>query len=79
MATSPQWRGKYPISDAQCGDKIGVKGSKVIKQAKMAPCAVLQWLTLDEDKLEATLVALPTRQDIDYEVSESAIVELYSK
>ncbi len=37
------------------------------------------WLMLDEDKLEARVVSLPTRSDIDYDVTESAVVELYSK
>ncbi|MGI6480187.1 MAG: 30S ribosomal protein S4 [Sphaerochaetaceae bacterium] len=75
-------RVNIPSVTLNVGDMIGVKeGSKgVIRQAKMAnKRSVAKWLTLDEDKLEATLVALPTRQDIDYEVSESAIVELYSK
>lgn len=75
-------RVNIPSVTLNVGDKIGVKeGSKgVIRQAKMANKRIVaKWLTLDEDKLEATLVALPTRQDIDYEVSESAIVELYSK
>ncbi len=75
-------RVNIPSVTLNVGDKIGVKeGSKwVVRQAKMAnQRQIAKWLTLDEDKLEATLVALPTRQDIDYEVSESAIVELYSK
>ncbi len=75
-------RVNIPSVTLNVGDKIGVKeGSKgVIRQAKMANKRIVaKWLTLDEDKLEANVLALPTRQDIDYEVSESAIVELYSK
>ena len=75
-------RVNIPSVTLNVGDKIGVKeGSKwVVRQAKMAnQRQIAKWLTLDEDKLEATLVALPTRQDIDYAVAESAIVEFYSK
>ena len=31
------------------------------------------------DAFEGKIVALPTREDIDYEVSENLIVELYSR
>jgi len=41
--------------------------------------AVVPWLQVDYDKLEGTLVALPSRQDIDIEVQEHLIVELYSR
>ncbi|NLA92037.1 MAG: 30S ribosomal protein S4 [Spirochaetales bacterium] len=75
-------RVNIPSVTLKMGDKIGVKEASkgVIRQAKMANQRTLpRWLSLDEDKLEATLVALPSRQDIDFEVAESAIVELYSK
>ncbi len=75
-------RVNIPSVTLNVGDKIGVKeGSKwVVRQAKMAnQRQIAKWLTLDEDKLEANVVALPTRQDIDYAVAESAIVEFYSK
>ncbi len=75
-------RVNIPSVTLKMGDKIGVKEGSigVIRQAKMANQRTLpRWLSLDEDKLEATLVALPSRQDIDFEVEESAIVELYSK
>ncbi len=75
-------RVNIPSVTLNVGDKIGVKeGSKwVVRQAKMAnQRQIAKWLTLDEDKLEANVLALPTRQDIDYAVAESAIVEFYSK
>ena len=37
------------------------------------------WLQFNEVKFEATVVALPLRTEVDYEVTESAVVELYSK
>jgi|SRR5665647_49862 len=41
--------------------------------------AVVQWLQVDYEKLEGNIVALPSRQDIDYEIQEHLIVELYSR
>ena len=38
-----------------------------------------KWLTYDAKKGEGTVVAMPARDDIDYEVAENLIVELYSK
>ena len=41
--------------------------------------AVVPWLQVDYDKLEGRIAALPSRQDIDYEIQEHLIVELYSR
>lgn len=38
-----------------------------------------KWLDLDKERLEAKVVAIPTRDDIDLDVEETLIVELYSK
>lgn len=40
---------------------------------------VVKWLDYDRDKLEAKVVALPTKDDLDFEVQENLIVEYYSK
>lgn len=40
---------------------------------------VPKWLELDNNKLEAKKIAFPAREDIDLEVEERLIVELYSK
>ncbi len=40
---------------------------------------VPKWLSFDSNKGEGTVVAMPQRDDIDYEVEEHLIVELYSK
>ena len=37
------------------------------------------WIEKAADTFEGKIAALPTRQDIDYEVSENLIVELYSR
>lgn len=41
--------------------------------------AVPKWLDMDKNALQGKVVTLPTREDIDYEVEEHLIVELYSK
>jgi small subunit ribosomal protein S4 len=38
-----------------------------------------QWLSVDRDKAQASVVALPVRDDIDLPIEEHLIVELYSK
>ncbi len=40
---------------------------------------VPSWLTVDIDKLEGTVVSLPSREDVDLPIAENLIVELYSK
>ena len=44
-------------------------------QTKTAP----KWLDVDKTTLSAKVVALPARDDIDFEFEEQLIVELYSK
>ena len=40
---------------------------------------VPEWLTVDIEKLEGTVVSLPSREDIDLPIAENLIVELYSR
>ena len=41
--------------------------------------AVPQWIEKQADAFEGKITAMPSREDIDYEVSENLIVELYSR
>ena len=41
--------------------------------------AVPQWIEKTNDSFEGKIVAMPAREDIDYEVAENLIVELYSR
>ena len=41
--------------------------------------AAPKWLDRDKNNLQGKVVALPARDDIDFEISENLIVELYSK
>ena len=67
------------------GDKISIneksQGCARIKSILEETKAhtVPKWLELNSAKFEATKVALPAREDIDLEVQETLIVELYSK
>ncbi|HCG36259.1 MAG TPA: 30S ribosomal protein S4, partial [Clostridiales bacterium] len=38
-----------------------------------------KWLTVDKANLSATVATMPAREDVDFEIQEHLIVELYSK
>ena len=44
-----------------------------------ATLAVVNWLSVDKTKGTATVATMPTRDEIDCEIEENLIVELYSK
>ncbi|MBO4262441.1 MAG: 30S ribosomal protein S4 [Clostridia bacterium] len=69
----------------KAGDVVAVKETKqdspyfkeikeTAKSGKMP-----KWLDFDNEKLEGKILALPTREDIDSQINEQMIVELYSK
>ncbi|MDD2628236.1 MAG: 30S ribosomal protein S4 [Clostridia bacterium] len=74
-----------PSYNVKVGDVIKVRDEKkennAIKltlektKSKTAPA----WLELDKDKMEAKVLRLPAREEVDLDVQESLIVELYSK
>ncbi len=37
------------------------------------------WLSFDKDALSGTVLALPTREEIDAPVTEQLVIELYSR
>ncbi len=66
------------------GDEIAVKENKKdnkyfaeIKQMKIG--AMPKWLEFDPETLKGKILALPTREDVDNNIEEQLIVELYSK
>lgn len=67
------------------GDVISIKDksrqSEKIKAVleETASRPVSKWLELNRENLEAKVVAMPVREDIDLAVDETLIVELYSK
>jgi small subunit ribosomal protein S4 len=78
---------KVNIGDytTKIGDKITLKGSeksikKIKQQLESNPNFTTQsWLQLDREKPEASIVALPTRDDIQIPVEEQLIVEFCSR
>ncbi|MBO5412236.1 MAG: 30S ribosomal protein S4 [Clostridia bacterium] len=77
-------RVNIPSYLVKAGDVIAVKDSKksnkyftAIKESK-AP-GLVKWVEFDREKLEGKVLALPNREDIDSQIEEHMIVELYSK
>lgn len=72
-----------PSYEVSAGDVIKVKekstNSPKFKEIKDMAITVPSWMTVDVEKLEGKVLALPTRADIDTPVAEHLIVELYSK
>lgn len=73
-----------PSFIVKVGDVIAVKENKTsnkyfeeIKSAKVANLP--KWLEFNNEKLEGKVIALPARDDIDSQIAEHRIVELYSK
>lgn len=67
------------------GDVIAVKENKkdnkyfeAFKQTQKVN-NLPKWLEFDAEKLEGKVIALPVREDIDAQINEQMIVELYSK
>ena len=68
----------------KAGNVVAVKDNKQSKTMfddikANAPKGLPKWLTFDNEKLAATVVSLPERADIELNIEEHLIVELYSK
>jgi small subunit ribosomal protein S4 len=63
------------------GDTISLKDSSKAstKFKTLAERPLPKWLTFDYDNLSGTVAQIPTRDDVDLQVKEHLIVELYSK
>jgi small subunit ribosomal protein S4 len=78
-------KANVPSQLVKIGDVVAVKEAsrsnakfKALAEAldtKTAP----KWLELDKANLSVKVMAAPARDDIDYEVDEQQVVELYSK
>ena len=86
--------GHFTINGKKCdipsyltrvGEVVGMKQksreNEKIKEvlANNAARPVVKWLDRDSEKVEAKIIALPERSDIDVPVEEHLIVEFYSK
>ena len=78
-------RCNIPSAQVKVGDVIAVcqKSQASVKFKTLieeyGKKAVPQWMERVADSFEGKIVAMPAREDIDFEVSENLIVELYSK
>ena len=76
-------RVNIPSFEVKVGDVIAIKESKkdkeMFKQLKGMKIVMPKWLEFNSEKLEGKVLALPQRDDIDLNIQEHLIVELYSK
>ena len=65
------------------GDVIAVKENKkeleMFKQLKDMKMVMPKWLEFNTNTLTGKILALPTREDIDLNIKEHLIIELYSR
>ncbi len=64
-------------------DVVSIKENKrelqMFKDLKDVKVVMPKWLEFDSSKLTGKINALPTREDIDMNIQEHLIIELYSK
>ena len=71
--------------EVKLGDEIAVKenkkDNKYFTQLKQTAKSgtMPKWVEFDNETLKGKVIALPTREDIDSQIAEHMIVELYSK
>ena len=63
---------------AVCEKSVSNTRFKMLKEAD-AFVAAPKWLERDKNNLQGKVIAMPARDDIDFEVAENLIVELYSR
>ena len=74
-----------PSISVKAGDVIAIReGSRDLATIKalvekMADKVTPKWLEVNKENATAKVVALPAREDIDFDFNEQLIVELYSK
>ncbi len=72
-----------PSYQVKVGDVIAVKENKrelgMFKQLKGMKIVMPKWLEFNSDTLKGKILALPTREDIDLNIKEHLIIELYSR
>ncbi|MFV0412576.1 MAG: 30S ribosomal protein S4 [Oscillospiraceae bacterium] len=65
------------------GDKISAKSTDSVKlkesNEKNASRPVPTWMSKDSEKMSVAISKMPERADIDFDIEEHLIVELYSK
>lgn len=76
-------RVNIPSYSVKPGDIIAVKENKQelesFKAIKGMKVVMPKWLEFDTNALTGKILALPTREDIDADIKEQLIIELYSR
>lgn len=74
-----------PSYSVRTGDVISIREKSISSQhvkdvlAETEKTLVPKWLNVDQNNHTASVLAVPTKEDIDFELEERLIVELYSK
>ena len=72
-----------PSYQVKVDDVIAIKENKkelpMFKELKDVKCVMPKWLEFNSEKLTGKINALPQRDDIDLNIREHLIIELYSK
>jgi len=72
-----------PSFIVRVGDVISIKENKrdieMFKSLKGMKLVMPKWLEFDVDKLTGKVLALPERDDVDMNIQEHLIIELYSR
>lgn len=55
------------------------KNKSIFKDGEGKVWNQAKWVSVDSEKLEGKIIAKPEREDLDFEIEERLIVELYSK
>lgn len=77
-------KANIPSMIVSMGDVVTVKegsrsSSKIKSLVENSTTTAPKWMDADRTAMTAKIVSLPTRDDIDMEIAEHLIVELYSK
>ena len=67
--------GVYLLLAPKAKELLVVKSALVSNERVQVPA----WLEIDIEKLQGSVLSLPTRDQIDLDINEQLIVELYSK
>lgn len=72
-----------PSYQVKVGDVIAIKDSRkdleIFKELNGLKIVMPKWLEFNNETLTGKILALPEREDIDLEIKEHLIVELYSR
>ena len=72
-----------PSYQVKLGDEIAVKESKadnaLLKELRGAKVVMPKWVEFDTETFKGKIIDNPKREDIDLNINEQLIIELYSK